>query len=146
MQLDSWKVQLLCKKKSLKVWINWLKVIANKSIIGKSAGTDAPIIIEALHNLSQSEINNLSKAFNSETTNQITIEYKGLKIPIQKEYFDIIEKIRKVHEERFIPNVIEPSFGIGRLLYWALEHAFEIRADDERRWYFNFPAKITPYE
>ena len=30
---------------------------------------------------------------------------------------------------KYTPNVIEPSFGIGRILYHILEHSFYIRAD-----------------
>ena len=30
-------------------------------------------------------------------------------------------------EEKYIPNVIEPSFGIGRILYAIFEHSFKMR-------------------
>ena len=33
----------------------------------------------------------------------------------------------------FQPSVIEPSFGIGRILYAVLEHSFRVRPDDEQR-------------
>ena len=34
-----------------------------------------------------------------------------------------------------IPSVIEPSFGVGRILYAILEHAFGVReGDDQRAW------------
>ena len=32
---------------------------------------------------------------------------------------------------KYTPNVIEPSFGIGRILYHILEHSFYIRADSQ---------------
>ena len=32
---------------------------------------------------------------------------------------------------KYTPNVIEPSFGIGRILYHVLEHSFYIRADSQ---------------
>ena len=32
---------------------------------------------------------------------------------------------------KYTPNVIEPSFGIGRILYHILEHSFYIRPDSE---------------
>lgn len=31
------------------------------------------------------------------------------------------------------PHVIEPSFGIGRIIYSLLEHNFHIREEDEQR-------------
>jgi glycyl-tRNA synthetase len=33
----------------------------------------------------------------------------------------------------FVPNVIEPSFGLGRILYMLLEHSFWTREDDEQK-------------
>jgi glycyl-tRNA synthetase len=45
-------------------------------------------------------------------------------------------------EEKFIPHVIEPSFGIGRIIYSMLEHRFRIR--DQRRTYFDLCPKIAP--
>lgn len=35
--------------------------------------------------------------------------------------------------EEIIPNVIEPSFGIGRIMYTVFEHTFHIREGDEQR-------------
>lgn len=35
--------------------------------------------------------------------------------------------------EEVIPNVIEPSFGIGRIMYTIFEHTFHIRDGDEQR-------------
>ncbi len=36
----------------------------------------------------------------------------------------IKEERRKVHVERFIPHDIEPSFGVDRIVYVTLEHAY----------------------
>jgi len=35
--------------------------------------------------------------------------------------------------EDVLPSVIEPSFGIGRIMYSILEHNFHIREGDENR-------------
>ena len=35
--------------------------------------------------------------------------------------------------EEYTPAVIEPSFGIGRILYGLLEHSYWVREDDEQR-------------
>lgn len=35
--------------------------------------------------------------------------------------------------EEIIPNVIEPSFGIGRIMYALFEHSFQIREGEETR-------------
>lgn len=40
---------------------------------------------------------------------------------------------KNVHEVKYSPSVIEPSFGIGRIMYALLEHAFSQRDGDEQR-------------
>jgi len=53
------------------------------------------------------------------------------------------EEIKKnIQEEKFVPSVIEPSFGIGRILYAIFEHSFRMR--DEKRTYLCIPPKLAP--
>lgn len=51
-------------------------------------------------------------------------------------------------EEKFVPHVIEPSFGMGRIMYCIFEHCFRMREkkkkDDPDRTYFDFPIQIAP--
>lgn len=35
--------------------------------------------------------------------------------------------------EEIVPSVIEPSFGIGRVMYSVFEHNFKMREGDEQR-------------
>merc|ERR1719186_1623270 len=51
---------------------------------------------------------------------------------------------KKVDVEDLIPAVIEPSFGIGRIMYSILEHNFKVRDGDEQRTYFSLPPVIAP--
>ena len=44
----------------------------------------------------------------------------------------------------YIPSVIEPSFGIGRILYSLLEHSYYTREGDEQRSVFSFPVCVAP--
>lgn len=44
----------------------------------------------------------------------------------------------------FVPNVIEPSFGIGRILYSLLEHSYWNRADDVNRAVLSLPPTVAP--
>ncbi|KAJ2880714.1 Glycine--tRNA ligase 1, mitochondrial, partial [Coemansia aciculifera] len=53
----------------------------------------------------------------------------------------ITENVRE-----YTPNVIEPSFGIGRILYSLLEHSFNVRANDEQRAYFSFNPAVAPFK
>ena len=44
----------------------------------------------------------------------------------------------------YTPNVIEPSFGIGRILYALLEHSFSTRKSDINRAVLSFPPSVAP--
>ncbi|KUI60363.1 Glycine--tRNA ligase 1, mitochondrial [Cytospora mali] len=61
---------------------------------------------------------------------------------IKIEYSTITEHVRE-----YTPNVIEPSFGIGRILYSVLEHNFWTRGTeggDEARGVLSFPPALAP--
>ena len=51
---------------------------------------------------------------------------------------------KTINEEKYVPSVIEPSFGIGRIVYCIFEHCFKVRAEEETRTYFDFPPVIAP--
>ncbi|CAJ1082113.1 glycine--tRNA ligase-like [Xyrichtys novacula] len=53
---------------------------------------------------------------------------------------------KTLHVKEIVPNVIEPSFGIGRIMYSIFEHSFRVRQGDEQRTYFSFPAPVAPYK
>jgi glycyl-tRNA synthetase len=51
---------------------------------------------------------------------------------------------KTVHVEEIVPSVIEPSFGIGRIMYSIWEHNFVVR--DAQRTYLALPPVIAPYK
>ncbi|ETE70596.1 Glycyl-tRNA synthetase, partial [Ophiophagus hannah] len=53
---------------------------------------------------------------------------------------------KTLHVEEIVPNMIEPSFGLGRIMYMIFEHTFRIREGDEQRTYFSFPAVVAPFK
>lgn len=53
-----------------------------------------------------------------------------------------IEETR--HVEEITPSVVEPSFGIGRIMYVVLEHSFREREGDEQRNYLELPPLVAP--
>ncbi|CAB3995135.1 glycine--tRNA ligase-like, partial [Paramuricea clavata] len=42
------------------------------------------------------------------------------------------------------PHVIEPSFGVGRIIYSLLEHNFHVREEDVQRTWLSLPALVAP--
>ena len=65
---------------------------------------------------------------------------KGLKI-----------KTKNVKEKTYLPGVIEPSFGVGRILYAIMEHSFSTRpqSDEDKKkgvqkGVMSFPPSVSP--
>ena len=56
-----------------------------------------------------------------------------------------MEYIDKISKEKFIPHVIEPSFGVERLLMAILSTAYtEVQEDGKTRTYLKFPDNLAP--
>ncbi len=78
--------------------------------------------------------------FEKEGKKDLTVE--GITFKLDKNNVEFEQKMVNVMEEKYIPHIIEPSFGLGRILYCVLEHSF--RARDEKRTYFALRPKIAP--
>jgi glycyl-tRNA synthetase (class II) len=62
-----------------------------------------------------------------------TINIEGSEFQLTPEMVSIKRHQKTIHVEEIIPNVVEPSFGIGRIMYALFEHNFRIREGDEQR-------------
>ena len=126
--------------------IKGIKVIPNKAVIFKNF-TDkekAKKLCDKLSKLSDEEKNNLMNEY--EKNEKIEIDIDEEKIVLDKSQIKMERFEQNIHEEKYYPNVIEPSFGIGRILYCVMEHCFKVREKDSRRTYFDFPPLIAPYK
>lgn len=52
-------------------------------------------------------------------------------VQVPPECFEVERVVEKVIGERVLPHVVEPSFGIDRVTWTVLEHAYTQRIDDE---------------
>jgi len=110
------------------------RVIINKAYIGKAFRSKAKYILERIENLDIEYII-------SELKNKNALIVDGIKIP--KEAIKIVEKEEKVSGRKFIPHVVEPSFGVDRLLYIALEYAYK---EKNGRVVLSFPRAFSPLD
>ncbi|RLG81027.1 MAG: glycine--tRNA ligase [Thermoprotei archaeon] len=69
------------------------------------------------------------------------IEIDGVKLG--REAFIIKEEKVKIHGEKFVPHVVEPSFGLERIFYALLEHALSLEKD---RIVLKINPRIAPYQ
>ncbi|RWS26501.1 glycine--tRNA ligase-like protein [Leptotrombidium deliense] len=56
----------------------------------------------------------------------------------------LVESLKEVDTEQAFAHVIEPSFGIERIMYTVFDHNLRLRKNNERKVYFTFPANISP--
>ncbi|KAH9386297.1 glycyl-tRNA synthetase [Nematocida major] len=108
--------------------------VINKKEIGAKFRQKAQQVIEALESLTEEEI-----AQRRVSDTEIEMDMFGEKIKAQIESLEIVR-----HVEEYTPSVIEPSFGIGRILYALLWHSFMVREDDEQRTLFSFMPGMAP--
>ena len=108
------------------------------SYLGPEFGSDAGAVAEALESLAGRD----RSAFEGDS---VTVEVDGetYTVPIEKTGFSIEEQTEA--GEHITPHVVEPSFGIGRLVYSVLIHAHGTdTVDGETRSFLELPAKLAP--
>lgn len=70
----------------------------------------------------------------SKSNQVISIQVDGEQVDISPDMYEIQQVSETIHGENIVPHVIEPSFGIDRIIYAVLEHAFreeEVKGEDE---------------
>ncbi|XP_056155844.1 glycine--tRNA ligase [Lampris incognitus] len=116
----------------------------NKGAVGMAYKKDAKLIRDYLAICDECFITNQEKLLNE--TGEFTIETEGKFFKLTKVMVGVKRFQKTLHVEEIIPNVIEPSFGIGRIMYGIFEHSFRVRDGDKQRTYFSFPATASPYK
>lgn len=111
----------------------WLATVERKAF-GMKFKKDAKTLEAAIEALSEEE--------KAQAAAAKVIKLNGFEIPedlVKLEKKEVRSNIRD-----YTPNVIEPSFGIGRILYAVLEHSFWIRPESTERGVLSFPPAIAP--
>ncbi len=77
--------------------------------------------------------------------NPIIVEIDGKDTEIGREFYDVVEKEVVVTGKNFIPHVVEPSYGIDRIVYCILEHNYnEQEKEGEAYTTLKLPSSIAP--
>lgn len=119
-----------------------VEAVINKGLIGKTFRKDSKDIVKTVDSLNKEELEKLSQSLDS--SGAITVNVNGKDFTLDKSLIEIKRTSKTTHVEEFVPSVIEPSFGVGRVLYSLLEHNFKQREGDEQRNYFSLPPSIAP--
>ena len=99
----------------------------NKRLIGPRFKLDQKTVINALEAMEGEEAAVLQATLASAGKAEVA----GFEITADLVTFKT--ETKTVVERKYTPSVIEPSYGIGRILYAVLEHSFSQRFGDEQR-------------
>lgn len=89
-------------------------VTPNMAVIGPKYKGKAGKIMAALKSMTQAELNKP----------EVKLDIDGEEIVIENSLFEHKTVQEEVSGENVLPHVVEPSYGIDRILYSALEHAY----------------------
>ena len=103
----------------------------DKKVCGMALKKEAGAVQKHVEELEESELEKIQKELESNGSAKVTVN--GTEYELLPSYLTIAPKTTKTSVREFTPNVIEPSFGIGRILYSLLEHAFWAREADKDR-------------
>jgi len=116
------------------------KLKFDRKLLGKAFKKDQRIVSGALEVLGEKWEDFEPIATALESDGKATVD--GFEVT--KDMVSWTKAKKKVHEIKFTPSVIEPSFGMGRILYSLLEHCFYQREGDEQRCVMKFNPQVAP--
>jgi glycyl-tRNA synthetase len=98
-------------------------------------GTKTNSIITAVKRKSHQENAKLNEEMKQNGKVSIEIELEENKketVEVSAEFLTFENKQIRTNGENYVPSVIEPSFGIGRLIYCVLEHSYWVREEEKK--------------
>jgi len=133
----------LCAEKKLPepVTKDITEIVPNKAALGKAFKKEAKTVTDMLAKLSLDQVTKVETELNGGSA---TVEVDGKPVSLTKDMISVKKYQKTFHVEEIIPSVIEPSFGIGRVMYAIFEHNFKVREGDEQRTFFSLPPVIAP--
>ncbi|XP_022960220.1 glycine--tRNA ligase, mitochondrial 1-like [Cucurbita moschata] len=104
-------------------------------------------VVEALEAMKEKEALEMKANLESNGEVEFYVCTLGKNVLIKKSMVAISKEKKKEHQRVFTPSVIEPSFGIGRIIYCLFEHSYYMRPSkggDEQLNVFRFPPLVAP--
>jgi len=114
----------------------------NKKVLGKTFKQDAGVLQKLVDAMDESALLRLKGELAQGSAVVKTDD--GRELTLTPDVLTIERKTLKQSVREFTPNVIEPSFGLGRVLYCLLEHSFWAREQDVERGVLSLPPLVAP--
>jgi glycyl-tRNA synthetase len=114
----------------------------NKKRLGPKFRKDAKKVEDALLGLSQEQLEGFASKLEDE--GRIALKLPGIGAELDRSMLSIAKRKRVENTRAYTPSVIEPSLGIGRIVYTLLEHIYWHRPSKPERGVLSFPPSIAP--
>lgn len=116
----------------------------NKKLIGPRFKGDQKTVLAAIEGLEGEALDVFKAAIERDGKATVSAADGAQSFEVTSDLVSFKTEKRTVVETKYTPSVIEPSYGIGRILYAVLEHAFSQREGDEQRCVMAFRPSVAP--
>ncbi|KAK5107331.1 hypothetical protein LTR62_001386 [Meristemomyces frigidus] len=117
----------------------------DKKKSGPKLKKDQGKVETALKELSQEFKEKCSISMEKDGKVEVPVEgVEGGKVQLDKDIVSFVKESKIETMREYTPSVIEPSFGVGRILYSLMEHSYWTREKDEARSVMSFKPTIAP--
>ncbi|TFK50428.1 glycyl-tRNA synthetase [Heliocybe sulcata] len=116
----------------------------NKKNLGKKFLKDAAVVQQIIGDMDETQLLAVKAQLSQGSATIASSESEQRTFELTPDLLTIERKTLKQSVREFVPNVIEPSFGLGRILYALLEHSFWCREQDVERGVLSLPPLVAP--
>jgi len=116
----------------------------NKGVLGKTFKADGSLLIAFLEKLAEDVEAAVALEAQLAATGSAPVLVGDKTFTVERGMVSYTTAEKTVSVESFTPHVVEPSFGIGRIMTGILEHAFSVRPGAERRRVLSLPPIVAP--
>jgi glycyl-tRNA synthetase len=111
---------------------------------GKHFRERGPAVLQYLNNLCDEEFAALYSFYQDPQSSVFRVNVPDFSVDLPKELVEFHFEETQVSGSNITPIVIEPSFGINRILYCILEQSFRVRENDFARTFLSLPLHLVP--
>ncbi|MBF4468283.1 MAG: glycine--tRNA ligase [Methanobrevibacter arboriphilus] len=116
----------------------------NMAKFGPSFKQNAPKVKSFLENIDSVMVEKIKTSIKKDGIYEALIDGEAFEIKNEHVTFEDVEE--EIKGKKIIPHVIEPSFGIDRILYSVLLHSFHTAETEEDKEYFKLANSIAPIQ
>lgn len=116
----------------------------NMAKFGPSFKQNAPKVKSFLKNIDSVMVEKIKTSIKKDGIYEALIDGEAFEIKNEHVTFEDVEE--EIKGKKIIPHVIEPSFGIDRILYSVLLHSFHTAETEEDKEYFKLANSIAPIQ